>query len=464
MNGGGDSAKEAQADGLPTPRRYFAILAAVFGTMLASVDSGSLNVALPTLARELGVEPSAAVLLVTIYQLVMIMMVLPFSALGDRLGHRTVYQCGQALYICATLLYFLADSLPALLAARACQALGAAAAFSVTSAMVRSIYPLSQLGRGMALSTLVGTVTASLAPTVGGLILAYADWPWIFTMGVPFGMLSLLLGRTTLPQPIRRGGRYDGLAALLCALTFGAAVAGMEGAVHGAGPVISGTLLVGALVVGTIFVRREARQDQPVFPVDLLRERQVSLSAFASLVSSMAGMLILLTLPFRMQHAFHYKPMDVGLVLASYPLAMALSAPASGLLSDRMPAGLLGSVGMIIACAGMAALAFLPDNPSQLDIVWRVMLVSAGQGMFASPNARQIILFAPRERAAAAGGLSQTTKLGGQVLGSTLTAALLALGVGDGPWPPLMATALGLVAALCCFLLVGSKMRGLRRR
>ena len=238
----------------------------------------------------------------------------------------------------------------------------------------------------------------------------------------------------------------------------------MEGAVHGAGPVISGTLLVGALVVGTIFVRREARQDQPVFPVDLLRERQVSLSAFASLVSSMAGMLVLLTLPFRMQHAFHYKPMDVGLVLASYPLAMALSAPASGLLSDRMPAGLLGSVGMIIACAGMAALAFLPDNPSQLDIVWRVMLVSAGQGMFASPNARQIILFAPRERAAAAGGLSQTTKLGGQVLGSTLTAALLALGVGDGPWPPLMATALGLVAALCCFLLVGSKMRGLRRR
>jgi len=448
------------SDGLPTSRRHVAIGAAVFGTMLASVDSGSLNVALPTLARDLGVDPSAAVLLVTVYQLVMIMMVLPFSALGDRIGHRRLYQGGQILYICATLLFFIADGLPALIGIRACQALGAAATFSVSSAMVRSIYPDSQLGRGMALSTIVGTITASLAPSLGGAILAYANWRWIFAMGVPFGLMSLILGRTALPQSEGRLEPFDGLAALLSALTFGAAVIGMEGAVHGTGPVISSMLIATALVIGTIFLRRESTRDNPVFPVDLLRERQVSLSALASLAASVATMLILLTLPFRLQHQYHYTPIEIGLVLAAWPLAMALSAPASGLLSDRVRAGLLGSGGTIIAVIGMATLAFLPDAPSRFDIIWRVMVTSAGFGAFASPNARQIILSAPRHRAAAAGGLSQTTKLGGQVLGSTLAASLLALGIGDGASPPLIAAGLGVIATICCLLLLGYRTGG----
>ena len=137
-------------DGLPTPRRYLAILSMSFGLALIVIDGSIVSVALPTIARDLGVAPSAAVSIVTIYQLVLVMTLLPFSALGTRIGLRRLYQYGQILFCIASALCFFAKSLPFLLVTRAAQALGAAAALSVTSALVRTIYPRDRLGRARA--------------------------------------------------------------------------------------------------------------------------------------------------------------------------------------------------------------------------------------------------------------------------------------------------------------------------
>jgi DHA2 family multidrug resistance protein-like MFS transporter len=448
------------ADGVPAPRRYAAVLAVSLGTMISVIDTGSLNIALPTLARELHVQPSAVVLLVTAYQLVLIMTVLPLSALGDRLGHRTLYQYGQALYLGATLLCFVAHSLPMLLVVRSLQAVGAAATSSVSSAMIRQIYPQARLGRGMALNTMLATIASTLAPSLGGLILTHARWPWLFAICLPLGLISLLAGGKALPNPVRRDEPYDIKAALLCAATFGLAVVGLEGAVHGFSPVLTGVLLVAAVVIGTAFVRREAGQDTPVLPVDLLRDRQIALSSLAGLVGSMATMTVMITLPFRLQHQFHYSPTEAGVVYAAWPMALILFAPVSGILSDRFRPGLLGLVGTILGVAGMVLLAYLPDNPSHLDIMWRLVIISAGSGTFFAPNARQIIFAAPMARAAAAGGLTQTTRMAGQVVGSTVTAGLLAFGVGSGAVPSVVAAALFSVSGLCCLVLLGFGPRG----
>src|SRR5580700_8201373 len=128
----------ASSDGLPKPRIYAAITAVSFGTAVTSIDGTIATIALPTLSKDLHVEPSAAVLVVTVYQLVLMMTLLPFSALGDRVGHRVIYQYGQMLFVAATLLGFFARSLPFLLLVRAFQAIGAAAAMSVSMALIRS--------------------------------------------------------------------------------------------------------------------------------------------------------------------------------------------------------------------------------------------------------------------------------------------------------------------------------------
>src|ERR1700728_3673191 len=291
-------------DGLPTPRRYLAILAICCGTALAVIDGSVVTVALPTLAHDLGVRPSSAVSVVTIYQLVLVMTLLPFSALGTRIGLRRLYQYGQLAFLIATVLCFFARSLPLLLLVRGIQALGAAAALSVSSALIRSTYPARQLGRGLGIGNVVVSSSIVIAPTLGGLVLSVASWPWIFAAASPLALLSLLLGRRALPEPIAREEPYDVLAALLCALTFGLIISGLESAVHG-GPSVIAALLVGVgAVVAVVFVRRELESKIPILPVDLLRRAPLGLSMLGGLFVFIASMTVVLSLPFRLQQ--HY--------------------------------------------------------------------------------------------------------------------------------------------------------------
>jgi MFS transporter, DHA2 family, multidrug resistance protein len=436
-------------DGLPTPRRYLAIVAVSLGTILTTVDGTIVNVALPTLARDLQVSPSHAVLVVTIYQLVMMTMMMPFSALGDRFGFRATYQFGQIIFVAATALCFFARSLPVLVLVRGVQALGAAITLSVSSAMIRSIYPSSRLGSGLSLNTLIAASAASFAPTLGGAILGVAKWPWLFALAVPFGLLSILVGRKSLPQGNARSHSYDVPGAVMCTGTFGIASAGFESAAHGGPWVVTAGLLVLGVALGFVFVRRETGRVRPVFPIDLLRQNKIALSSIGLLAAFVGSMIVMLTLPFRMQQEFHYTPAAAGAVLVPWPLSILAVAPLSGMLSDRIAPGVLGGIGMCIAVAGMISLAFLPGSPNHFDLVWRIAVCGVGFAMYFSPNARQIIGSARIERAAAAGALTASIRQTGQTLGSTAVAAMLAAGIGTGSLPPLIAAAFGLIAGLC---------------
>lgn len=446
-------------DGLPMPRRTVAVIALSLGTVLTTIDGSIISVALPTLARELQVEPSSAVMVVTVYQLVMMMAMLPFAALGERIGLRRLYQYGQIVFLCATALCFFAQSLPFLVIVRIFQALGAAATLAVGSALIRSIYPTSILGRGLSLNTVIAATAASFAPTVGGMILGFAPWPWLFGVLVPFGILSVIIGRKSLPDPIAHDEPYDTLGAVMCAATFGLGILGLESAVHGDSPVVSAALVALAIGVGVVFVRREKKQARPTFPIDLLKYKVITLSSISLLAGYMASMVLTLMLPFRLQQEFHFSPAEAGAAIAPWPLMSMVLAPTSGLLSDRLPAGLLGGIGMAIAMAGLGSLAFLPDTPHYFDLVWRVALCGAGFGIFYSPGTRQVIGAAPVDRAAAAGGLTSTVRGAGQTLGSTLVAALIAAGAGVGSTSPLIAMGLALIAGVCSFSVLGAHIR-----
>lgn len=436
-------------DGLPLPRRYLAIIAVALGTALAVIDATIVTVALPTLARDLGVRSSSAVSIVTVYQLLLVMTLLPFSALGSRLGLRRVYQYGQLVFLLSTVLCFFARSLPFLLVVRAIQALGAAATLSVSSGLIRGIYPKRQLGRGLGISNVVVASASAFAPTLGGLILSVATWPWIFAAASPLAVLSLLLGRRSLPEPTPHGVPYDILGAVLCASTFGLIIAGLESAVHGNSSVVAAAVVATGIAVAFVFVRRELKSAIPILPVDLLANPAVALSALGAVAAFCGSMTFMLSLPFRLQQHFGFSPGQIGAVISPWPLGMMVVAPIAGVLSDRFPEGILGGIGMSVAVVALSLLAFLPEHTSQLDLVWRMALCGGGFGLFLGPNARLIQHAAPHIRAASAGGLISTTRLTGQTFGATLLAALLAFGVGGGRVPALVAAGLALFAGIC---------------
>lgn len=458
MNGsartGATRAAEPEHAGLPTPRRWLAAASISLGTILTTTSGSMITIALPTLARDFQVSPASTVLVVTVYQLVLMMTLLPFSALGDWLGHRTIYQYGQMLFVAATMLSFFANSLGFLVLIRGFQAVGASAAMSVSSALIREIYPASRLGRGLALNTVMAAAFASMAPSIGGAVLAVASWPWMFAGLVPFALLSILLGRKSLPDPVVHRSSFDLPGAVLCAATFGLVVVGLETGLHGDSPVVSAALAALGAAIGVVFVRRERVQPRPMLPVDLLRHRSVALPVIGLFAAYMAAMVVTVNLPFRLQQGYHFSPAMAGAIMAPWPLVALVAAPAAGSLSDRYSAGALGGLGMVIAIGGLIGLALLPAAPGEWDIIWRIMVCGTGFAMFYAPNARQVIGSAPRERMAAAGALTTTTRGAAQTLGATLTALLLSVGLGSGPATLLLAAGLCGCAAACSLVVM----------
>ncbi|TIX52009.1 MFS transporter [Alteraurantiacibacter aquimixticola] len=433
--------------GLPTPRRWWAIIAISFGTSLLVIDGSIPNVALPTIARELGVSNSVVTNVVTVYQLVLVMLLLPFSSLGDRIGHRRLYQYGQGVFMLASALCLFADSLTLLLLLRALQAIGAGMALSVSAAMLRQIYPAKSLGAGLGVNSVIVASSAALAPTLGGYIVGHLDWQWVFVAAAPLAIVSLLLGQA-LPEPEPQDRKNDWLGSVWSALTMLLVIGGLQLGTHGYPPV--GVLLALAGVVSLVgLVRREKASPAPVLPVDLLSKPVIGLSALAGMSSFIAAGSLMLSLPFRLEEGMGYDPQTVGLLLLPFPLTMLVVSPLAGWMSDRVAATKLGVTGMSIAIIGLLLLAFMPDDPGETGIALRLAFTALGFGLFFAPNTRLLIGRAPRDRAAAAGGLMSTSRLLGQTLAAVAVGILLAGGLGMGPVPMFVSCALAAVAALC---------------
>ena len=434
--------------GLPQPRRGRAIVAISFGSALVVIDGAIPTVALPTIARELAVSSAVVTNVVTVYQLVLVMLLLPFSALGDRVGHRTLYQWGQGVFMLASAACLLVDQFAGLLLLRAVQAVGAAMVLSVSAAMMRQIYPASHLGTGMGINGVIVSSSAALAPTLGGWIVGNAAWQLVFVVAAPLALLSLVLGRA-LPDPAPRPHQQvQWLSSGLSALTMLALVGGLQLATHG--DVSAGMIVVAAgAALLWLLVRRERQQAAPVLPVDLLAQPAIGLSALASMTSFIAAGTLLLVLPFRLEGVLGYSPAEVGMLLLPYPLTMMVVAPLAGWASDRVAPTKLGVTGLSLVVAGLLLLATMPLARDEWALVWRLMLIALGFGLFLSPNARLLFSRTPRERTAAAGGLVSTSRLFGQTLAAVLVGMLLASGFADGPVPLLLASLLVLVAIGC---------------
>ena len=437
----------ADTDGLPKPRRYWAIAAISFGTALLVLDGAIAKVALPTIARDLGVTDAVVTNVVTIYQLVLVMVLLPFSSLGDRIGHRNFYQAGQALFLVASALCLLAQDFFVLLALRALQAIGAGMALSVSAAMLRQVYPARQLGTGMGVNSVIVASSAALAPTLGGFIVEHAAWQWVFAAAAPFAVVSLLLGRA-LPEPVRQQRPPEWLSGLWSAATMLLLIGGLQLATHESGAIGAGVALAG-LVSLWLLVRRERARTAPVLPVDLLAMPVLGFSALGAVACFVSAGALMLSLPFRFQLTMGYSAEEAGLLLLPFPLTMLVVAPLAGWMSDRIAPTKLGVTGMALAIAGLLLLVFMPDRPGELAIAWRLSLTAAGFGLFFAPNSRLLIGQAPRERAAAAGGLLSTSRLLGQTMAAVTVGVLLAAGAGLGSVPLFVSCALAVVAALC---------------
>lgn len=415
-------------------KKYTAVIAILIVLVMTVLDVTVVNVALPVLADKFSITDSQTVWIVTIYQLMITMLILPLSSVGDLFSYRRTFLTGVVVFTLGSIMCASSPNFVAILVARAIQGIGAACVMSVNIALTRLIYPPKVLGRGLALNGMVVASATAAGPTLAGAILSVASWHWLFLINIPFGIAAFLVGLRYLPHnpPRDRKPKYDFVSAIENAAMFGLLFLGLGGYSGRNDELKMIILVLAALTVGVFYILRERRRPIPMLPVDLFKIRTYSLSIITSVCSFIAQMLVMVSLPFLFLNSYGFSSITTGLLMTPWPVATMIISPFAARFVERHNAGATAAAGMAVYAIGLLLIIFLPDtNITEFDIIWRMTVCGIGYGMFQTPNNIVMVSSTPVQRTGGAGGMQSTARLVGQTLGATLVTIVFAVMQGN---------------------------------
>lgn len=427
-------------DGLPRPRRYYATVTLLVAIAITVLDATMSNVALPSIAQDLGISPALVVWVAIAYSLTVVMTLLPLSAIAERVGVGRMFVMGTVVFLCASLGAAFAQDFTTLVTARIAQGLGSSMLMCLFGGLVRTIYPLRKLAMGLSLNAMTVSLTAVLGPSLGAFILDFASWRWMFFINVPICLVTWF-GVRYLPTIPRNSKPFDWLACLLSLPVFGLSILGLD--LIATKPLWALLCLLIAFGCGWVLIKRSLAQTAPIVPVDLLRIVPVAYAVGASAFSFASQMATVVALPFYFRQVMDYSYTEIGLMLGVWSLGIGLMAPLAAWLSHHVAIALMCAAGAFFMALGSALLLFYDAQTSMSFVIFSMALGGIGFGLFQTPNNRALLAGVPRHRSGAAGAMQATTRVYGQSFGTALVALAFAFGQDHGP-------ALGVGVAILC--------------
>jgi DHA2 family methylenomycin A resistance protein-like MFS transporter len=417
-------------------RKHITLAVICSGYFMVILDAVIVNVALPSLGRELHGGVSALQWVVDGYTIAFAGLLLSAGALGDRLGPKRVFSAGLAVFTLASAACAVAPSVPALVAARLIQGSGAALLVPSSLSLIRSAYhDTKERARAVGLWGATAGIGAASGPVLGGALVAALGWRSVFVVNLPVGIAALVAAGRALPEATdeRLGIGFDPLGQLTGFAGLTLLASGLiEGGASGWFATTTVTLLAGAIVGLGLFIETERRTAKPMLPLMLFKQREFSVAAFVGLAINLGfyGQLFALTIYF--QHVRGYSALDTGLALLPEGLFVAISSAVSGRLTARTGPRRPMLVGLTFGALGLAGLTLAGAHTSYGLLV--IPLIAAGLGMaFTMPAATVAIIdAAPRERAGIAAGVLNAARQTGSAIGVALLGALLASQVVSG--------------------------------
>ncbi len=396
--------------------------------LLAALGTSSANVALPRLAEAFGVGFGAVQWVVLAYLLAVTATVAIAGRLGDGLGRRRVLLAGLALFGLASLAAGLAPTLGALIAARAVQALGAAAMMALAMASLGDAVPKAQIGRAMGLLGTMSALGTAAGPLLGGALLGAAGWPAIFWMNAPLAGLAFWLVARHLPQdrPAVQEG-FDLGGALLLALALASLASGLTPGRPGATRL---ALLLAGVAGVVLFLRVEARAAAPLIRPALLRDVALRARLGTSALIAAVMMATLVVGPFHLGAALGLEAAMIGGVMAVGPAMVGLGGVPAGRLVDRIGAGRATAAGLGAMLGGCAGLALAPPALGLAGYVAPLVLLTAGYALAQTANNSAVMTGVGAERRGSVSGLLNLARNLGLVSGAAVLGTVFALGAG----------------------------------
>ncbi|MBV9931154.1 MAG: MFS transporter [Alphaproteobacteria bacterium] len=406
-----------------TGHERWATLAVLAAMALVVLDTGLMNVALPTIGHALRADAASIMLVVSSYQAALLAGLLPAAHLAERFGARSMFIAGVALFSAASIAAACGGSLPMLVTARIFQGFGGSTVMALGIALLRTSLGNERLGAAIAWNALTVALCSAAAPIAGAAILTAAQWPWLFLGKLPVALVALAAA-TALPRSERSRSNIDLLSITLHTLTAGSVVAAAQFAVTR--PATAVVLAVVAATSAALLFRRNASLDQPLVPLDLLELRAFRRAVLASVCCFAGQTAGLLALPLHLQLNLHRPVLTAGLVLVCWPMGVAAASPVANRLARRMAEPVLCATGAVLLASGLIWTVLFPAQPNLWSFLLGALLGGVGFGLFQVPNNRRMFLSAPAERSAATGGLQGSARLAGQTTGALVLSVLLA--------------------------------------
>ncbi len=324
--------------------------------------------------RDLNTNFSTVQWVVLSYMLTLATLLLGVGRLGDMIGKKQIYNSGFVIFTLGSVLCGLAPNIYWLIAFRVVQAVGGAMFFGLGMSIVTESFPPNERGKAWGITGTVVSVGIVLGPTVGGLILAFFSWHWIFLVNLPIGIIGTLMVWRFVPNFKPVGGQkfdfagavtmFVSLVSLLLFLTLGQQVG------FTSGPMLF--LLLNWLVFLLIFLAIEWRSAHPMLDLHLFENNLFRYGLMTGFITFMAIAGVTAVMPFYLENVLGYSIEGVGLMLAVIPVVLGVVAPISGVLSDRFGSRLITVIGLVILVGGYAAASTLSAAPPPWDLfcVW----------------------------------------------------------------------------------------------
>jgi EmrB/QacA subfamily drug resistance transporter len=399
------------------PRKWWILIVVSFGMFMALLDVTIVNIAMPAIITDLDATLSQASWVLNSYNLVLAVFFLSMGRVADRYGQKRVFIFGLVTFTVFSLLCGFAPNIEWLIALRAGQGLGGAAVLTISLAIVLGAFPKGQQGTAVGIWGALGTAAAAVGPVLGGVLVTYGHWSWIFFVNVPIGIVAVIVCARIVPRGERKERVEGGIdipgmvisgAGLFC-LTL----ALVEGDTWGWTSATIVALFVAAAASFPLFMWWETSTSSPMFPVKLLRIRSFTAANTAVMFVGLAMGGTFLMLVLFLVSVLGYTELRSAVAMTIMPVLALIVAPNAGRMNDRIGPRLPAAAGAACFAIGLALLAQLGGGTQLWDVMWRAAFIGVGMGL-AMPtlSAASMASLPPQVRGVGSGALNTMRQVG----------------------------------------------------
>ena len=405
---------------------------------LTPFDGSAVNVALPSIGKELAMDAISLGWVSTAYLMASAMFLIPFGKLGDIHGRKKLFAIGILTFTTASFSMTLCKSGFMLISLRIFQGIGGAMIYATGMAMLTSVFPGNERGKALGISVSATYLGLSIGPFLGGFMTTHFGWRSIFLVNVPLGLAAVILVLLKLKGEWAesKGEKFDLTGSAIYCIGIIAIMYGFSSF-----SLLPRTLSTGLIIAGVLgiaaFLRWEMKVEHPVLNINLFkRNRPFTFSNLAALINYTSTLAVFFFLSLYLQYIKGLTPKNAGILLVFQPVVMVLCSPFAGRLSDKIEPRIVSSIGMALTASGLFLLSFLNRETSLHFIIAILMLLGLGFALFSSPNTNAVMSSVERRYYGVASGTLGTMRLTGQMFSMGISMLIIAIHIGHAQITP----------------------------